>query len=94
MPLKIILTNAAEAGMPADMIGHCEQLIAWRIEQKFAGLPTPGDDITILYSEKDPLMGTALVDDRAYMIYFTGSRMMDPVPSGRSPATIYADLVQ
>jgi hypothetical protein len=90
--MTIVLTNAAEAGMPADMIGHCRQLIAWRIEQKFDGLPKPGDDVTILYSEKDPLMETDLVDDRAYMIYFTVSRVEEGGSGQREDATVYVDL--
>ncbi len=93
MPMKIVLSNAAEAGMPADMIGHCTQLIAWRIERKFAGLPKPGDDITILYSEKDPLMETDRVDDRAYMIYFSVDRVEITAPGEREGATIYVNLV-
>ena len=90
--MNIILTNAAEAGMPADMIDHCRQLIARRIAKKFEGLPKPGDDVTILYSEKDPLMETDLVDDRAYMIYFTVSRVEEAGTGQREVATVYVDL--
>ena len=90
--MKIVMTNAAAAGMPADMIGHCAQRIAWRIAKKFDGLPKPGDDVTILYSEHDPLMETDLVDDRAYLIYFTVSRVEEAGSEQREGATVYVDL--
>jgi len=69
--MEIILTNADEAGMPADMQDHCRELINRRILKEFGGLPTAGAEVTILYSEKDPLGQSKEVDDNAYFIYFT-----------------------
>ena len=69
--MEIVLTNAEEAGMPEPMIGHCIQLLTWRIEKRYPGLPKAGDNLEILYSEKDPLMESEEVDDEAYAIYFT-----------------------
>lgn len=69
--MEIILTNAAEAGMPEDMMGHCRTLIGQRIDKKFAGKVNAGDDVSVLYSEKDPLGTSGEVDDTAYLIYFT-----------------------
>lgn len=69
--MQIILTNAAEAGMPEPMMGHCEQLLTWRIEKLYPGLPNAGDGLEVLYSEKDPLRESDEVDDEAYLIYFT-----------------------
>ena len=69
--MEIVLTNAEEAGMPEPMIGHCIQLLTWRIEKLYPGLPNAGDHLEILYSEKDPLMESEEVDDTAYFIYFT-----------------------
>jgi len=68
LPMKIEITNAEEAGMPAEMIKNCEQLLAWRIEQK---KPKSGDPIDILYSESDPLMEKENWGGDAYGIYFT-----------------------
>lgn len=69
--MQIILTNAAEAGMPEPMIGHCIQLLNWRIEKRYPGLPNAGDELEVLYSEKDPLMEGNEVDEQAYLVYFT-----------------------
>ena len=69
--MEIILTHAREAGMPEEMIGHCQTLIQRRIEKHFKGQVEAGADVTILYSEKDPLGTSEQVDDNAYMIYFT-----------------------
>ena len=69
--MEIILTNAGEAGMPEEMMGHCTTLIGQRIEKKFAGKVSAGDDVSVLYSEKDPLGTSGEVDDAAYLIYFT-----------------------
>lgn len=69
--MEIIHTNAREAGMPEEMIGYFTTLISRRIENKFGGKADPGADVTILYSDKDPLGTSDQVDDQAYMIYFT-----------------------
>jgi hypothetical protein len=69
--MEIILTNAEEAGMPADMAENCRELISRRIQKEFGGLPSAGAEVTILYSEKDPMGKTKEIDDTAYFIYFT-----------------------
>lgn len=69
--MEIVLTNVEEAGMPEPMIGHCIQLLTWRIEKLYPALPNAGDNLEILYSEKDPLMESDEIDDEAYAIYFT-----------------------
>ena len=69
--MKITLTNALEAGMPEEMIENCRQLIERRIQDTMQELPAQGTDVTILYSDKDPLGKTDQVDDTAYFIYFT-----------------------
>lgn len=69
--MEIVLTNALEMGMPEEMANHCRTLIQRRVMEKFDGKVKPGDDVTILYSEKDPLGESEEVDDTAYMIYFT-----------------------
>ncbi|HEX5112758.1 MAG TPA: hypothetical protein VFV79_07920 [Saprospiraceae bacterium] len=69
--MEIILTNVEEAGMPAEMADNCKELISRRIQKEFGGLPTAGAEVTILYSEKDPLGKTKEADDNAYFIYFT-----------------------
>ena len=69
--MEIIITNADEAGMPIEMIEHCTELAARRIQKEFGGPPSPGAEVTILYSEKDPLGKTNEADDNAYFIYFT-----------------------
>ena len=69
--MEIILTNAEAAGMPPEMAEHCRELVGRRIEKEFGGPPSPGAEVTILYSEKDPLGKTKEVDDSAYFIYFT-----------------------
>jgi hypothetical protein len=69
--MEIILTNVEAAGMPAEMAEHCKELVARRIQKEFGGTPSPGAEVTILYSEKDPLGKTKEPDDSAYFIYFT-----------------------
>ncbi len=69
--MEIILTNVEEAGMPTDMAENCKELISRRIQKEFGGLPTAGAEVTILYSDKDPLGNSKEVDDTAYFIYFT-----------------------
>lgn len=69
--MEIIHTNAREAGMPEEMIGHCTTLIGRRIEKKYNGKVEPGADVSVLYSEKNPLGTTGEVDDTAYDVYFT-----------------------
>jgi hypothetical protein len=66
--MKVEITQAVEAGMPAEMIKNCEQLLAWRIEKKN---PKAGDPIDILYSESDPLMEKEDWGGDSYAIYFT-----------------------
>lgn len=88
--MQIILTNATEAGMPETMIGHCEQLLAWRIEKLFSSLPEAGAELDILYSEKDPLMESEEVDDEAYTIYFTVAEVEG---SNREDGVVKVDLV-
>jgi hypothetical protein len=92
--MQIILTNASQAGMSDTMQSHCRQLLEWRIRKKFTALPRPGDDVTILYSEKDPLMEKDEVDDRAYFIHFTVAKVEG---SNNDPdagdVVIYLDLL-
>lgn len=88
--MQIILTNAAEAGMPEEMIGHCEQLLAWRIEKLYPDLPNAGDELDVLYSEKDPLMESEEVDDQAYAVYFTVAEVEG---NNREDAVVKVDLV-
>ncbi len=88
--MEIVLTNAEEAGMPEPMIGHCIQLLTWRIEKLYSGLPNPGDNLEILYSEKDPLMESGEVDDEAYLIYFTVAEVEG---EGRDNGVVIVDLV-
>lgn len=88
--MQIILTNAEEAGMPETMIGHCEQLLGWRIEKLYPNLPTAGDSIEVLYSEKDPLMEGDEVDDQAYFVYFT---IAEVEGSNREDGVVKVDLI-
>jgi hypothetical protein len=88
--MKIELTNAAEAGMPETMIGHCRELVARRLRQLFPGLPEPGADFEILYSEKDPLMEKAEPDDEAYFLYFSVASVEGDVPEN---AVVAVDLM-
>ncbi len=69
--MEIIHTNAREMGMPEEMISHCSILIARRIERKYNGKVEAGTDVSILYSDKDPLGTSGEVDDSAYEVYFT-----------------------
>ena len=52
-----------------EMIRNCEKLLVRRIKD----IPKEGDEIDILYSEKDPLQenDSGEADDEAYTIYFT-----------------------
>lgn len=88
--MEIILTNAEEAGMPEEMIGHCSQLLTWRIEKLYTGLPKAGDELDILYSEKDPLMESEEVDDEAYAIYFTVAEVQG---EDRESGVVMIDLI-
>jgi hypothetical protein len=72
--MKVIVDGADDAGMPDDMIKNCEKLVEWRIKE----LPKVGDDVDILYSEKDPLMENDEVDDEAYAIYFSVAAIEPP----------------
>lgn len=91
--MKVILTNAAEAGMPNEMISHCEQLLQWRIAKLHGdGLPEEGADIEILYSEKDPLQQSEEVDDEAYMIYFAVSKVAPAAEAGGEDQ-VFVDLM-
>ncbi|MBW1872694.1 MAG: hypothetical protein JRJ19_11555, partial [Deltaproteobacteria bacterium] len=60
--MKIIVTGAEDAGMPEEMIKNSEKLLEWRIKE----LPKIGDEVDVLYSEKDPLMESNELDDEAY----------------------------
>jgi hypothetical protein len=73
--MKIILTNALDAGMPEPMMDHCRILLERRIKKTFSEIPGPGDEVTILYSDKDPLGQSNEVDDEAYLIYFVVETM-------------------
>lgn len=68
--MNIILTNGLEAGMPEVMIDNCRVLLERRIKKTFAEMPEPGTEVTILYSDQDPLGQSDVVDDTAYFIYF------------------------
>jgi hypothetical protein len=90
-PMTILIPNAMEAGMPEVMIGHCKQLLEWRLEKLYANkMPVAGDGLEVLYSEKDPLMESDEVDDNAYFIYFTISAVEG---DQLSSANITIDLV-
>ncbi|QQS30937.1 MAG: hypothetical protein IPM47_08460 [Sphingobacteriales bacterium] len=92
--MNIVITNFEEAGMPQEMADNCCKLIAWRIEDTYDALPAEGDDITILYSETDPLQETDKVDDSAFFIYFDVVKV-ESVPDDTNPdnATVYLELV-
>ena len=91
--MNIIITNFEEAGMPQEMAENCCKLIAWRIEKTYESLPAEGDDVTILYSEIDPLQETDVVDDNAYFIYF-GVVKVETASDDTDPdnATVYVEL--
>jgi hypothetical protein len=91
--MNIIITNFEEAGMPQEMAENCCKLIAWQIEKTYDSLPGEGDDVTILYSDIDPLQETDEVDDNAYFIYF-GVVRVETVPDDTNPdnATVYLEL--
>lgn len=90
--MNIIITNFEEAGMPPEMAENCRQLLQWRIEDEYDFLPDEGDDVTILYSEKDPLQETDEMDDHAYFIYFGVAKVEAPDATDRSKATVYLEL--
>ena len=69
--MQILITNAAEAEMPEEMQENCQTLLLRRINHLFPdSFPKEGESLTILYSEKDPLLQSEEVDDTAYFIYF------------------------
>ena len=78
--MKIKVLNAEEAGMPADMIANCEQLLQRRITKKHTNIQS-GDNVEILYSESDPLMTKENWGEDAYAIYYT---VVDINPKGES----------
>lgn len=86
--MKIELNNVEEAGMPEEMAGHCRQLIERQIVKNYDGLPAAGDEITILYSEEDPLLENDEVDDSAYFLYFTVEKTED----GEDGGTVFLNL--
>lgn len=91
--MKIVLNNAAEAGMPEEMIGHCQQLLQWRIAKLYGNaLPEAGSNIEVLYSEKDPLQESDEVDDSAYLIYFTVSNVVS-VDGANMEDMVFLDLM-
>ncbi|OWY23394.1 hypothetical protein C7N43_03300 [Sphingobacteriales bacterium UPWRP_1] len=91
--MKIVITNAEEADMPQEMADNCCQLIAWRIQKLYFLLPNIGDEITILYSEKDPLQTTDLVDDNAYFIDFEVMSVESVAgQTNTDNATVYVEL--
>jgi hypothetical protein len=68
--MKIIITNALEAGMPEDMIANCEYLLERRITKRHPN-PVMGEKVDILYSESDPRMEKEDWGTDAYGVYFT-----------------------
>lgn len=86
--MKIVITNVAEADMPAEMASHCEQLLLQRI----ADLPTIGDELTILYAKNDPLGESGEVDDSAYFLYFGVTAIDCPDTTNPANATIFVEL--
>ncbi len=91
--MEIILTNVEEAGMPPEMAGHCKTLVERRIRKEFDGNPPVGADVTILYSDKDPLGQSKEVDDAAYFIYFTVESVEPGAGNGSDAPTIQLSLV-
>ena len=90
--MTITLTNVEEAGMPETMAQHCQTLLERRIKKEFPGqLPEPGAEVTILYSEKDPLGESSEPDDNAYFIYFTVENV-EPAEGG-DPGNVHLALV-
>jgi hypothetical protein len=87
--MKIIINNAEEAEMPAEMIKNCEKLLEWRIEE----MPEVGEELEVLYSEKDPLMESEEIDETAYHIYFTVTEIEPADETHPENATFYFDLV-
>lgn len=55
--------------MPEEMAANCRILLERRIEKTVNGLPEPGAEVTILYSDKDPLMQSEEVDDQSGLFY-------------------------
>lgn len=89
--MKVIITNAEEAEMPSDIKANCEQLLARRIANVYDFLPEAGDEIEILYSEKDPLGDTE--DEEAYFIYFDIVTVKIPDDKNRDKATIMVEVM-
>lgn len=90
--MKVIITNAEEAAMPAEIAANCEQLLLRRIKKTHSSLPKVGEELTILYSEIDPLGEKGLEDDTAYFIYFS---VLDIESSGDDieTSTIHVELI-
>jgi len=82
--MKVIVDGADDAGMPEEMIKNCEKLVERQIEE----LPKLGDDIDILYSEKDPLQESDEVDDQAYATYFSVAAIEPPGENDLDKVTI------
>lgn len=87
--MKIIISNGEEAEMSAEMIKHCEQLLEWRIDE----MPEIGEELEVLYSEKDPLMESNEIDETAYHVYFTVTKIEPVSETDPEKATFYLDLV-
>lgn len=91
--MNIILTNTEDAGMPEEMAGFCRQLLERRILNTFDTAPEPGADVTILFSENDPLMESEELDETAYDIYFTVEKTEIPAGGKWQDGTVYLNLV-
>jgi hypothetical protein len=68
--MNIVITKAEAMGMPLEMIANCKQLLERRVRKTMQAVPEAGAELTILYSDKDPLGTSGVVDDESYMIYF------------------------
>jgi hypothetical protein len=89
--MEIIITETEESGMPEEMINNMTKLL----QQRFKEIPKIGEEIDILYSEKDPLMDKGLwdKDDEAYMVYFSVVGI-DPLNEGDlDKITITVELI-
>lgn len=86
--MKILIRGAEEAGIQDEMIKNCKTLIERRINK----IPEAGEEIEILYSEKDPLMKEEEIDDEAYMIYFTVTEIEPLNESDLEKLTITAEI--
>lgn len=92
--MKIVITNFEEAGMPQSVADHCQILLERRIQKEFPdGLPEEGSEVTILYSEKDPLGESQEPDDQAYFIYFVVDRILTPEENNSEFATVELSLI-